>query len=255
MARSTAYTVWFLPGFGARPTHRRASSVRRQNSSLSQVAASASGTGPCDKVPKSYKEEDLLPLFSPFGRVCDVLIQRDKATEAPKGCAFVSFAEEDEAKAAIAGLDRQIHLPGALCPIEVSIAARGLHAVQIEHVVHLSGLCVGSFCQEPPLRPSRCWATGQQLFFSHAPKQLDEEALFIHFSQWGVVEEINIFQWPAPSCSGQPHLAVASPSVTVRLGMCGALLPRAKSGLLHMPRAASPCAIMASPLTLTLPCH
>lgn len=44
-------------------------------------------------------------------------------TNQPRGCAFVSYATKTEAELAIQKLDRQLHLPGALCPIEVSAAS------------------------------------------------------------------------------------------------------------------------------------
>lgn len=45
---------------------------------------------------------------------------KDKPTGQPRGCAFVSYATKQEAEAAIAALNKGVHLPGALCPMEVS---------------------------------------------------------------------------------------------------------------------------------------
>lgn len=55
-----------------------------------------------------------------FGDVKDIIILKDKVTGQPRGCAFVSYATKDEAEAAIGALDKGVHLPGALCPMEVS---------------------------------------------------------------------------------------------------------------------------------------
>ena len=70
-------------------------------------------------VPKDFVERDLQPLFDGAGRVADIICLKDKSTGAPRGCAFVSYATQEEAEEAIATLDRKIHLPGALCPLEV----------------------------------------------------------------------------------------------------------------------------------------
>lgn len=54
-----------------------------------------------------------------FGDVKDIIILKDKVTGQPRGCAFVSYATKEEAEAAIAALNKGVHLPGALCPMEV----------------------------------------------------------------------------------------------------------------------------------------
>lgn len=60
------------------------------------------------------------------GQVKDLIILKDKVTGQPRGCAFVSYATKEEAEMAIQRLDRQVHLPGALSPLEVGglMAAR-----------------------------------------------------------------------------------------------------------------------------------
>eukprot|EP00879_Flechtneria_rotunda_P020826 GHRR01021926.1.p1 GENE.GHRR01021926.1~~GHRR01021926.1.p1 ORF type:complete len:204 (+),score=39.25 GHRR01021926.1:226-837(+) len=70
-------------------------------------------------VPKTFSESDLLPLFQKYGDVKDVIILKDKVSGQPRGCAFVSYGTREEADAAIQALDKGVHLPGALCPIEV----------------------------------------------------------------------------------------------------------------------------------------
>jgi RNA recognition motif-containing protein len=64
-----------------------------------------------------------------FGDVKDIIILKDKVTGQPRGCAFVSYATKDEAAAAIASLNKGVHLPGALCPMEVCmLTLRSQHA-------------------------------------------------------------------------------------------------------------------------------
>ena len=55
--------------------------------------------------------------------VKDCVILKDRVTGQPRGCAFVSYATREEAEAAIAKLDRKLHLTGALSPLEVGAAA------------------------------------------------------------------------------------------------------------------------------------
>jgi len=65
-----------------------------------------------------------------FGDVKDIIILKDKVTSQPRGCAFVSYATKEEAEAAIAALNKGVHLPGALCPMEVRRAGAGAALLQ-----------------------------------------------------------------------------------------------------------------------------
>ena len=42
-------------------------------------------------LPKDVTSDGLLSLFSPFGRIIDSAIMRDKLTSESRGCAFVKF--------------------------------------------------------------------------------------------------------------------------------------------------------------------
>lgn len=50
------------------------------------------------------KDQDLANLFAPYGEVSSAKIVTDKFTQRSKGFGFVEMANEEEAKAAIAGL-------------------------------------------------------------------------------------------------------------------------------------------------------
>ena len=79
---------------------------------------------PCIRwVPKDFGEPDIKPLFDAVAPVADIICLKDKRTGLNRGCAFVSYALKSEAEAAIAKLDRKIHLTGALCPLEVGSKA------------------------------------------------------------------------------------------------------------------------------------
>jgi RNA recognition motif-containing protein len=61
-----------------------------------------------------------IPMSSLRSQVRDCIILKDKVTGQPRGAAFVSYGTREEAETAIQGLNRQVHLPGALQPLEVS---------------------------------------------------------------------------------------------------------------------------------------
>eukprot|EP00775_Hariotina_reticulata_P001643 gene1644-1985_t len=122
-------------------------------------------------VPKLFTENDLLPLFQKYGDVKDIIILKDKMTGQPRGCAFVSYATKVEAEVAIQSLDKGVHLPGALCPMEVRYA-RSHQFVQ-----------AGSGPQD-----------NRQLFFARAPLLITEPEIKQLFTQFGEVEEINLFR-------------------------------------------------------------
>ncbi len=114
-------------------------------------------------VPKHFSEEDLEPIFQQCGYVQDILILRDQVTGQHRGCAFVSYATQDEAEFAIESLDRKLQLPGALSLLEVRFA-RSHHFVQ-----------AGSGPED-----------NRQLFFAKAPVTACEEEirqLFIEFGE------------------------------------------------------------------------
>jgi RNA recognition motif-containing protein len=65
-----------------------------------------------------YPAYTCLPIHA--SQVRDCIVLKDKVTGQPRGAAFVSYGTREEAEAAIQALNRQIQLPGALCPLEVS---------------------------------------------------------------------------------------------------------------------------------------
>jgi len=56
-------------------------------------------------LPYSATEETLKTAFSPFGQVATVKIVMDRDTGRSKGFGFVDMPSDDEAKAAMAGLN------------------------------------------------------------------------------------------------------------------------------------------------------
>ncbi|KAJ5545140.1 RNA-binding domain-containing protein [Penicillium sp. DV-2018c] len=52
-------------------------------------------------------DESLYQAFSEFGPVVEAIVVRDRETGSPRGFGFVTFASNEEAEAAIAGLNGQ----------------------------------------------------------------------------------------------------------------------------------------------------
>lgn len=65
------------------------------------------------QVPQTTTEQELRDVFALYGTVNDVEFMRDKVTNAPKGCAFVVFADDQEATLACENLNEKVTLPGA----------------------------------------------------------------------------------------------------------------------------------------------
>lgn len=57
----------------------------------------------------NISEEQLKDMFSPYGSITNLNIVKDKFSGRSKGFAFVEFTTEEEAAAALAGLDGSEH--------------------------------------------------------------------------------------------------------------------------------------------------
>jgi len=56
---------------------------------------------------KDVNEIDLRNLFEAFGQVTSVTILKDRFTNEPRGFGFVEMPDEEQAKAAISGLNKK----------------------------------------------------------------------------------------------------------------------------------------------------
>ena len=56
-------------------------------------------------IPDTYSDDDLLPLFSPYGAVVSVKVYRDKLTGVSRGFGFVSYSDSQAAERAIQALN------------------------------------------------------------------------------------------------------------------------------------------------------
>lgn len=74
------------------------------------------------RLPRTIDEATLTPLFSPFGRVMETVIIRDKASGVHKGSAFIKMASITEADAAVRALHNVKVLDPQFGPIQVKYA-------------------------------------------------------------------------------------------------------------------------------------
>eukprot|EP00116_Pleurobrachia_bachei_P002635 sb/3462897/ len=65
------------------------------------------------QVPKNFEESDLKPYFEKYGPLVNIKVCRDRDTKTHKGCAFVTFANLDNAENAMHEMHDRIALPGA----------------------------------------------------------------------------------------------------------------------------------------------
>jgi len=76
------------------------------------------------QVPKAMAETDLFPIFLKYGPIQDVVVIRDKHTGQHRGCAFVTFLNNDSAEKCESELHNQHTLPGGRRPVQIRPAGR-----------------------------------------------------------------------------------------------------------------------------------
>lgn len=74
------------------------------------------------QVPKSLSEEDIFPIFEPFGPLKDLAIIRDKHTGLHRGCAFVTYWSSADGERAETALHDTFTFPGGRRPAQVKPA-------------------------------------------------------------------------------------------------------------------------------------
>eukprot|EP00668_Euglena_longa_P015564 GGOE01019662.1.p1 GENE.GGOE01019662.1~~GGOE01019662.1.p1 ORF type:complete len:722 (-),score=61.08 GGOE01019662.1:364-2529(-) len=74
------------------------------------------------QVPATASEDDIRPIFAPYGEILEVHILRNKESNEHRGCAFVNFRSGADAANALRATHNSRTLPGAARPIQVSYA-------------------------------------------------------------------------------------------------------------------------------------
>lgn len=128
------------------------------------------------RVPRTYDENALRPIFSEFGTVGDVIIIRDRETGAHKGCAFVRMASITRADNAIRSLNNVKSLDPSLGQLQVKYAAG-------EH--ERLGL---------PEENSGAGVDQAKLFIGSLPKNVTENDVMNVFSRFGSIDEVFIMK-------------------------------------------------------------
>jgi len=76
------------------------------------------------QVPNGTTDAKMREVFGPYGTVTDVFFLKDRLTDTPKGCAFVTFAQEDQAQAAMDALNETYTLEGAKRTMIINLAGQ-----------------------------------------------------------------------------------------------------------------------------------
>jgi len=116
------------------------------------------------QVPRDWGESDLRTLFEPFGEIHSLNLLKDKASGQHKGCAFLTYFDNESAKQAQEELHEKQTLPGAHNPIQVKPAS------------------------------SETSEDKRKLFVGMISRSTDESDLKEMFSQFGTIEDVTILK-------------------------------------------------------------
>ncbi|BDA45123.1 probable CUGBP Elav-like family member 2 [Coccomyxa sp. Obi] len=160
------------------------------------------------QVPSDVREEDLWPLFTPFGTVRNLHLLKGSDGK-PRGCAMVLFQRWSQAEAAAEALD------GQLC-LETGGQRKPL-------VVHFANPR-----RAPPGQPAEPGIAPRKLFVGQVPRDVTEETLRPLFEPYGDIEHINILRTHRGQSAGcafvqfqkwsQAELAMEAHNGKTRLG-------------------------------------
>eukprot|EP01132_Coremiostelium_polycephalum_P001965 gene1965-2411_t len=124
------------------------------------------------QIPKSFTEESIRQMFTDFGAIEDVALIKNKVSNEPQGCAFVTMSSQEEAERAIETLHNSKKYPGVLNPLQVKYA------------------------------DSEQEKLSTKLFVGMLPRSFGEDEIRMLFSTHGVVEDICILRGPNNESKG-----------------------------------------------------
>ncbi|EDO05435.1 RNA recognition motif domain containing protein [Babesia bovis T2Bo] len=128
------------------------------------------------RIPKTYEEAEIRKMFEEFGDVKDVVIIRDKATNAHKCCAFVRMVSISQADAAIKRLNNNCVVDTALGAVLVKYASGETERLGFTSLVG-----------EPGVNDAK-------LFVGSIPKNAEEDLIREIFGPYGTLEDIFIMK-------------------------------------------------------------
>ncbi|KAN0029475.1 hypothetical protein ACTA71_007604 [Dictyostelium dimigraforme] len=124
------------------------------------------------QIPKSFNEEEIKNLFNNIANIESVSLIKNKATNEPQGCAFVSVPSREEADRAIEQLHNSKKFQGVLNNLQVKYA------------------------------DSEQEKLASKLFVGMLPRSYEEEQIRELFEPHGVVEDICILRGPNSESKG-----------------------------------------------------
>ncbi|OLP81651.1 CUGBP Elav-like family member 1 [Symbiodinium microadriaticum] len=160
-------------------------------------------------LPSAVTEDLLRSEFDRFGRIDEVFIK--EGCPVGKQWAFVTFASADAAAAAKEACDRLLRLPGAERACDVMLAKN----------------------QGSPGAADAGSSAPRKIFVGSLPDGIQEEALRLEFSKYGIVEDLFL----KPGCEPGRQWAF----VTFDSPNAAAHAQEASNGRLHFEGAARPC--------------
>jgi len=116
------------------------------------------------QVPRDYGEKDLRELFEAYGEIKMLKMITDKVTGQHKGCAFLTYYNNDSAKTAQEELHEKRTLPGARSSIQVKPAA------------------------------SEIKDENRKLYVGMLSRKMDVDDIQTMFSSYGVVEDVTVLK-------------------------------------------------------------
>ena len=116
------------------------------------------------QVPRDWTEKDLRGIFEQYGEVSSLKVLSDKVTGQPKGCAFLTYFDNESAKKAQEELHEKRTLPGSRNPIQVKPAA------------------------------SEMKDENRKLYVGMLSRKLSENDVTTMFSQYGTLEDVTILK-------------------------------------------------------------
>lgn len=118
------------------------------------------------QIPRDWTEKELTEIFEPFGEIFRINLLQDQVSGHHKGCAFLTYYENESAKRAQAEVHESRTLPGARHPIQVKPAA------------------------------SETNVEDRTLYVGMLSKKLDENAVREMFSPFGTIENLHTLKNP-----------------------------------------------------------
>ncbi|GIX63973.1 CUGBP Elav-like family member 1 [Babesia caballi] len=127
-------------------------------------------------IPKTYEEAEIRKMFDEYGEVKDVVVIRDRATNAHKSCAFVRMVSISQADAAIKNLNNNCVVDTASGPVVVKYAAGEAERLGFTSMVGEPG------------------ANEAKLFVGSIPKTADDAFVREIFQPFGTIDDVFVMK-------------------------------------------------------------